>query len=186
MAELIVTPDGWLTAFGRPLRCALGRGGVIAARDKREGDGATPAGAWPVRRVLFRADREPSPTTRLPTSPITPTDGWCDAPGDALYNQPVSLPYGASAEALWRADGIYDLIVVLGHNEAPVTPGAGSAIFLHLARPDFGPTEGCVALARDDLLAVLAAVTADDRLLILGALGRRGVPPVAQPRLPQR
>jgi L,D-peptidoglycan transpeptidase YkuD (ErfK/YbiS/YcfS/YnhG family) len=152
--DLVVHVDG--TAFwgARRLRSAIGRGGVVAR--KREGDGATPVGSWPMRRLLYRADRIALPSTRLSIAPIGRRDGWCDAPADIRYNQPVVLPYPASAERLWRADRIYDLVVPLGYNDAPVVPGAGSAIFLHLARRGYGPTEGCVALARRDLLLVLA------------------------------
>src|SRR5580698_7995560 len=128
--------DGLFDLDGRWTRCALGPRGVIAADAKREGDGATPAGAWPIRRVLYRPDRRPSPTTALPVQALQPDDGWCDAPDDPAYNRQVKLPYPASAEHLWREDGIYDLIVVLGHNDDPVLPYMGSAIFLHLAKPD--------------------------------------------------
>ncbi len=148
--------DGRLDLAGRWVPCALGKGGVVAATDKREGDCASPAGTWPLRRVLYRPDRGGAPATRLPTRALTPDDGWCEAPEDQNYNRLVVLPHGADAERLWREDGLYDLIVVVGHNDAPVVPGAGSAIFLHLARPDFGPTRGCVALARPDLEALLA------------------------------
>jgi L,D-peptidoglycan transpeptidase YkuD (ErfK/YbiS/YcfS/YnhG family) len=90
---------------------------------------------------------------------LRPEDGWCDAPEDPLYNRPAPLPYPASAERLWREDSLYDLILVLGHNDDPPVPYLGSAIFLHLAHEDFRPTEGCVALCQDDVLAVLAAAT---------------------------
>lgn len=146
------------------MRCALGWGGVSV--QKREGDGATPAGAFVMRRVLYRPDREPPPQTRLPCLAIKPSDGWCDAPGDPAYNRPVHLPYPASAEELWRADHVYDLIVVLGYNDDPVVPGQGSAIFLHLATPDYGATAGCVALAHADLLAVLGAADAGSRVIV--------------------
>src|ERR1700689_2079632 len=116
-------------ADGRWTRCGLGPGGVAAVADKHEGDGATPAGAWPLRRVLYRPDRRAAPATGLPVAPLDPADGWCDAPGDPAYNRPVVLPYPASAERLWRDDHVYDLIVVLGHNDDPVVPRAGSAIF---------------------------------------------------------
>ena len=148
--------DGHFTAPGWESRCCLGRSGVIAATDKREGDGASPIGIWPIRRVLFRPDRVAALDTRLEAVPLAPSDGWCDAPDDPAYNRPVSLPWPASAENLWREDEVYDLIVILGHNDDPPVPGMGSAIFLHLARPDRSPTEGCVALARPDLLRLLA------------------------------
>ena len=153
---------------GREARAALGKGGLATAAIKREGDGACPIGAWPIRRVLYRPDRGPPPRTALPIDAIKPDDGWCDAPLDTAYNRPVALPYPASAERLWRDDGLYDLVAVLGHNDDPVVPGAGSAIFLHLAHPDYGPTEGCVALAREDLEALLAEAQPGDVLEIRG------------------
>jgi len=154
--DIRVSPAGTLSFAGRSYRCALGRGGVRG--DKREGDGATPAGRFPLRRVLYRSDRLAAPETGLPTAALTPEDGWCDDPADISYNKPVRLPHGARHERLWRADGLYDIIVILGHNDDPVVPGLGSAIFLHLAGADFRPTDGCIALALDDLRAVLAGV----------------------------
>jgi len=145
-------------------RAAVGVGGIAVKR--AEGDAITPVGTFALRRLLFRADRIKLPLTRLPTSAIAPDDGWCDAPGDAAYNQPVKLPYRASAEALWRADHLYDLIVVLGFNDDPVVAGCGSAIFLHVAQDDYRPTDGCIALAKDDLLAVLAKLAPGDAITL--------------------
>jgi L,D-peptidoglycan transpeptidase YkuD (ErfK/YbiS/YcfS/YnhG family) len=108
-----------------------------------------------MRLVLFRADRLAPLATRLPRRPIGRADGWCDEPGDPAYNRAVRLPYPGHSEALWRDDPLYDVIVTLGYNDAPVVDGRGSAIFLHVARRDFAPTAGCVALALPDLLAVL-------------------------------
>lgn len=147
--------DGRFDLAGRETRCALGKGGVIAAADKREGDGCSPLGVWPIRRVMFRPDKGGAPLTALPVSPTAETDGWCDAPGDPAYNQPVTLPYPASAERMWRDDDVYDLVGILAHNDAPPAPGLGSAIFLHLARPGYVPTEGCIALSRPDMEALL-------------------------------
>ena len=138
-------------------RCTLGRSGVTT--DKREGDGATPAGAYPLRQLLYRSDRLAPPTNALPTSPLRPRDGWCDDPGHSAYNRPVTLPLDASAESMWRDDHLYDLVVVLGYNDDPVVSGLGSAIFLHVASPEYSPTEGCIALAKEDLLTVLADIT---------------------------
>jgi L,D-peptidoglycan transpeptidase YkuD (ErfK/YbiS/YcfS/YnhG family) len=145
--------------------CALGRGGVRA--DKREGDGATPLGSFPLRRLWYRADRLAEPRTRgLPIRPIGREDGWCDDPQAAEYNRPISLPHPARHERLWRDDALYDLVVELGYNDGPIVPGAGSAIFLHVARPDYGPTEGCVAVAKADLLQLLAGLSLDTRLRV--------------------
>ncbi len=161
--------DGRFELSGRWTRCALGKNGVRPAEDKREGDGASPLGTWAIRRVLYRPDRGPVPVTALPVTALTPDDGWCDAPADPLYNQPVPLPYPASHEVLWREDGVYDLIVILGHNDDPPVPGMGSAIFLHLARPGFTGTEGCIALTRPDLEALLALARPGDSLAIVQA-----------------
>ncbi len=161
-----VSPDGWLNLAGRGVRCALGRGGVRNAPDKREGDGATPAGVWPLRGVLWRPDRLTAPASRLPAGPIQPDDGWCDAPGDPAYNRPVRLPYPAGAERLWREDGVYDLVVVLGYNDAPVVPGAGSAIFVHVARPDYAATEGCIAVALEDLVELVSRAAPGDAMRV--------------------
>ena len=157
MIHLKVAADGWLQCGNRVFRCTLGRGGVTT--DKREGDGATPAGAYPLRQLLYRSDRLALPTNALPTSPLRPRDGWCDDPGHSAYNRPVTLPLDASAESMWRDDHLYDLVVVLGYNDDPVVPGLGSAIFLHVASPENSPTEGCIALAKEDLLTVLADIT---------------------------
>jgi L,D-peptidoglycan transpeptidase YkuD (ErfK/YbiS/YcfS/YnhG family) len=162
--DIVVTPNGTFSYSSKTVRCALGRGGV--SDDKKEGDGATPVGCYPLRRVLYRPDRIAAPETALPVRPIDPSDGWCDAPCDSRYNRPVTLPYPASAEALWRDDGLYDVIVVLGHNDDPPVAGAGSAIFLHVARPDYGPTEGCVAVALADLIELLRRCRTGDRLCV--------------------
>ena len=151
---LHVTVDGFLRHGSKRYRCALGRGGVQA--EKMEGDGVTPSGRYPLRRLLYRADRLTRPVSKLAMAEIRPDDGWCDAPADPAYNRPVNLPYRASTESMWREDSLYDLVLILGHNDDPIVPGAGSAIFMHVASPEYGPTEGCVALARDDLLELLS------------------------------
>jgi L,D-peptidoglycan transpeptidase YkuD (ErfK/YbiS/YcfS/YnhG family) len=145
----------------------VGRGGRHA--NKREGDGATPIGLLPLRQVLYRPDRLSPPAAVVPVHALEPDDGWCDDPASPAYNQHVRLPVGASAETLWRDDHLYDIIGVLGWNDAPVQPGLGSAIFLHLRRPDGGPTDGCVALDHDDLLTVLA--TGLTEILVTGQTG---------------
>jgi L,D-peptidoglycan transpeptidase YkuD (ErfK/YbiS/YcfS/YnhG family) len=133
---------------------AVGRAGVKA--DKREGDGATPAGTYPLVSVLYREDRITPLTSRLPLRRLAPNDGWVDEPSDARYNRLVELPYPASAEEMWREDHLYDALVVIGYNMEPVIPGAGSAIFLHIATPDFAPTAGCVAVSKEVLLGLIA------------------------------
>jgi len=124
--------------------------------DKQEGDHATPTGTLPLRRVLYRADRTPRPVTSLPVEPIAPNDGWCDDTTHPDYNRQIALPHPASHETLWRDDHSYDIIVVLGWNDAPPIPGRGSAIFLHLPTRS-GVTEGCLATDEPTLRALLGA-----------------------------
>lgn len=162
------TADGFLDIGPRRVRCALGKGGVKPAAEKREGDLASPAGVWPIRRVLYRPDKGGAPTTALPVQALAPDDGWCDAPGEADYNRPIKLPHAGSFEKMWRDDGLYDLVVVLGHNDDPPVAPMGSCIFLHLARPGYLPTEGCVAVAREDMEELLAAARPGDAVEIKG------------------
>ena len=160
--------DGRFELDGRIVRCAIGKAGAIAAADKREGDNRSPLGTWVMREVWYRPDVYPEgPKTALTVRATRPEDGWCDAPGDPNYNRPVTLPYPASAERMWRDDSVYDLVVILGHNDDPPVPGMGSAIFMHMARDGYPGTEGCVALERNDLEAVLAAARPGDAVEIL-------------------
>lgn len=159
MAHFIAFSEGKLESVGFSARCALGRCGVKAAAEKREGDDASPAGIWPVRRVWYRPDKGPAPETGIPVIAIRPGDGWCDEADHPLYNRPVSLPFPASHERMWRGDDLYNLVVELGYNDDPPLAGRGSAIFMHLARPGYLPTEGCIALTDGDLREVVKRLT---------------------------
>jgi L,D-peptidoglycan transpeptidase YkuD (ErfK/YbiS/YcfS/YnhG family) len=165
--NLIVTTgkDGaWADWGAGKRRAAIGPGGI--AVKSGEGDGITPRGSFPVREVFYRADRVAKPRTALSLRAIAKDDGWCDAPDDPNYNRLVTLPYPTSAERMWRDDPLYDLVVVLGYNDDPVVPGKGSAIFLHLAKPDYSHTQGCVALAYDDARDALEQLQNGDQVVI--------------------
>ena len=172
--DMIVGPDGIVRFGGTRYPGVIGRSGISSA--KREGDGATPAGEFPLRAVWYRPDRLARPRTSLPVSEIGPEDGWCDDPASPDYNRPVRLPivrsarvdarHAASCERLWRDDGLYDVLIVAGYNDDPVVAGAGSAIFVHVAAPGGGPTEGCVALEKPDLLHVLRRLGPESRLIV--------------------
>lgn len=151
--------DGWQASYGdKTWRAAVGKSGI--RRDKVEGDGASPAGRWPIRRVLYRPDKlDPTPVSVFDTATIDSDDGWCDAPDHPDYNRPVHLPFAASHEDMWRNDDLYDVVVVLGHNDDPIVPGAGSAIFLHVASAGYGSTAGCASMTRADLLEFLSLAT---------------------------
>ena len=160
----LIYENGMLSWPGGSARAACGLAGVKA--EKREGDHASPAGTFPLLYGFYRPDRVVWPKTDLPLTGLRPNFGWCDAPDDPHYNTLVVLPYLASAELLWRDDEVYDVIVVIGYNTDPVVPGKGSAIFLHVARPDFSGTEGCIAVARDTLIAVLGLLGPGSKITI--------------------
>jgi L,D-peptidoglycan transpeptidase YkuD (ErfK/YbiS/YcfS/YnhG family) len=161
------TARGVLIADGRTLPCALGRSGPSVF--KREGDGATPAHA--VMRPLwglFRADRGLRPASKLALAPIAADQGWCDAPEHPSYNAPVRLPFAASHEVMRRADCLYDICIVLDWNMAPRGRARhrGSAILLHMAKPGFPPTAGCIALRRRDLEWLVARIDRNTRIVV--------------------
>lgn len=167
-AILVDTATRRLRFAEHDLPCLIGKGGAVAAGDKREGDGATPLGEWPVRCALLRPGRVPAGLRlALPWRWIRPDDGWSDDPGDPAYNRPVRHPHAHSAERLWRDDDAYDAILILGHNDAPPISGMGSAIFFHIAPDGRDATEGCVAIAREHMLSLLPRVTSGTRMRII-------------------
>lgn len=158
---------GLIKINGKAYECALGKSGVINAHDKREGDNKTPIGSWKLETLFYRADKIPAPISPYTPIIISTNDGWCDASEDENYNRFVSHPYKVSAEKLWRDDGAYDIIFTTSHNQNPIVKNMGSAIFLHCAKENYTPTEGCVALKYTDLLILLENCTGDDYIKIL-------------------
>ena len=167
---ITATPDtphattGSLQAGDWQMPCAFGRGGVTGT--KREGDGCTPLGDWPLRKLYYREDRVVPPGTHLQTTALRPDQGWCDDSDHELYNQLVSLPFSASHELLCRDDHLYDLMIPMGYNDNNIVSGAGSAIFFHLAREDYQPTEGCVAISPADMMNLLPMLSSQTILRV--------------------
>ena len=155
---------GWLIAGPLAQPVALGRGGIKA--NKREGDGGTPRGRFRLKRLWWRADRLPRPMTQLPVRRIRGEDGWCEDPRDRHYNQPVRLDPKHPGDRFKRADHLYDLIIELDHNTRPRIAGRGSAVFVHIARPGFAPTAGCVALTAPSLRRLLSRIGPRTRIAI--------------------
>jgi L,D-peptidoglycan transpeptidase YkuD (ErfK/YbiS/YcfS/YnhG family) len=155
---------GWLTAGGRSLPVALGRGGIRA--NKREGDGGTPKGTFRPRRVWWRADRHPRPLTFLPVRPIRPEDAWCEDPFSRHYNRPMRLDPACGGDRLKRDDNLYDFVVEIDHNSSPRIAGRGSAVFLHLARENFSPTAGCVSMTKAAMLHLLQRLGPETKIVI--------------------
>ena len=158
------TSRGWLIAGLMALPVALGRGGIKA--NKREGDGGTPRGSFRLRRLWWRADKHPRPTTSLPVQRITMADGWCEDPKDRHYNRPVKVPANTSADRLAREDNLYDFIIEIDHNARPRVAGRGSAVFIHAARQGFAPTAGCVALELNTLRRILSRLGPHTRIVV--------------------
>ena len=165
MDNIVVNASGTLNFNDKQYRCALGKGGILM--DKREGDGATPIGCFPIRKVFYRPDKfKNPPETFFPIQALTQDDGWSDDVNLPQYNQPVKLPYHGSHEKLWREDHLYDIIVILGYNDDPPIAGKGSAIFMHVAREEYTPTAGCIALSRKDLLEILRTADAATQVCV--------------------
>lgn len=156
--------QGWLTAHGQTIPVALGRGGIRA--NKREGDGGTPRGIFHPRKLWWRADRHTKPRTFLPLHAIRPEDAWCEDPNDRHYNRPIRLTHEAPGDRLTRKDHLYDFIVEIDHNTRPRVAGRGSAVFLHLARENFGPTAGCVSMTEAAMVHLLRRLGRKTRIVI--------------------
>jgi len=155
---------GILTFDGQAIPVALGRGGLKA--NKREGDGGTPIGSFKPLRLWWRKDRHACPKTALPVRAIRADDGWCEDPSHRRYNRPVRLAAESNADRLMRTDHLYDFIVEIDHNTRPRVSGRGSAVFLHLARPGFAPTAGCIAMTRSSMLRLLARLSRRTRIVV--------------------
>jgi L,D-peptidoglycan transpeptidase YkuD (ErfK/YbiS/YcfS/YnhG family) len=155
---------GVVFAGALALPAALGRSGIRA--NKHEGDGSTPRGIFRPKRVWWRADRARPPRTFLPWRRIRKSDGWCENPAARHYNQPIFLLPNRPGDRLWRADGLYDLIIEIDHNTRPRVAHRGSAVFVHVARRNFDPTAGCIALNATTLRHLLSRISARTRFII--------------------
>ena len=155
---------GWLTAGALTIPVALGRGGILA--NKREGDGGTPRGSFRPRQLWWRGDRHSRPRTFLPARAITGADAWCEDPGDRHYNRWIRRGDGQGGDRLKRADHLYDFIIEIDHNTRPRIAGRGSAVFLHLARDNFGPTAGCVSMSKAAMRQLLRRLGPKTKIII--------------------
>jgi L,D-peptidoglycan transpeptidase YkuD (ErfK/YbiS/YcfS/YnhG family) len=155
--------QGRLSAGTNVIRCALGPAGIVAA--KREGDGATPKGRFAILYGRFRPDQKLRPGM-LNMAPQRRDDGWSDDIRSGQYNRPVRLPQRLSHEAMWRKDHLYDVVFVLDYNIRPRVISRGSAIFFHLAKPDYAPTAGCVAISAADMRRLLPRLSRRATIII--------------------
>ena len=136
---------------------SLGRAGIRA--NKREGDGGDPARPVSARAaVVARRPRRRGRGRCCRSGASRPTSPGARIRADRRYNRPFRRSANEPGDRLWRDDQLYDFIVEIDHNTRPRVAGRGSAVFVHVARPDRSPTAGCVALAAGD-----AAVAARPR-----------------------
>ena len=144
--------------------CSIGRAGLTT--NKIEGDHKTPVGEFRFQKIYYRKDKLGEMFFKIPFAIIGKNDGWCDDPKSKLYNQHIHFPFDASAEKLFRDDDIYDLLCVINHNTDPIVPGKGSAIFLHISKPNFEGTEGCIAIKKESIIKLAKKIDLRTKLII--------------------
>lgn len=161
-------PDGspryYLDVGSWRYRCSIGRLGMT--RQKREGDGRTPLGRFPILAWRFRPEgvirARPVASWRL----IRADDGWCDDLRSGSYNREIKLPSRLCHEHMWRDDKKYDVVGIMDYNIRQRKIGFGSAIFFHLCSDEFESTAGCVALSASDMRKILPRLAKGAALVI--------------------
>ncbi len=161
--NLLVQNNYLYSDLGR-FTCAIGRAGLTT--NKIEGDHKTPVGEFKFKKIYYRKDKLGEMIFQIPFAIIAENDGWCDDPKSKLYNQHVQFPFDSSAEKLFRDDDLYDLLCVINHNTDPIIPGKGSAIFLHISKPNFEGTEGCVAIEKENIIELAKKIDVTTKLII--------------------
>ena len=146
------------------LKCAVGKRGISIKR--KEGDGTSPKGKFALKSVLFRQDREPKIKTKLKKIRIEKNMGWCDDPNSKNYNKLIRFPFKYNAEKLHKKNNVYDIIIVIDYNLNPVIKNKGSAIFIHIAKKNYSPTRGCIAVSKKDMKILLENVNRNSKIII--------------------
>ena len=148
----LVVKNGFLINHSQKYKCSIGFNGL--SENKSEGDGCTPVGTFKINKILYRPDKIKDFKFLLDSETIEKLDGWCDDVNSNLYNQKIVFPFESSAERLYRNDDLYDIVCIIDYNLNPIIKGKGSAIFLHVATDDYSPTQGCVAIKKEELLQI--------------------------------
>ena len=146
-------------------KCALGKRGI--GYKKKEGDLITPKGQYKIRYILYRKDRIEKIQTKLKKKVIKKNMGWCNDPKSKNYNRLIKLPSVYKYEKLYRAENVYDIIIVLDYNMNPIRKNKGSAIFIHVAKKNFSKTEGCIAINKILLLRILKELKINTKVRIV-------------------
>ena len=161
---IIVKKTGYLKYKNLKFRCALGKAGI--GRKLKEGDKITPKGIFKIIKVYYRADKIKKLITNFKKIKIKRDMGWCDDSKSFAYNRQIKLPSKFGHEKLYRTDNIYNLIAVLNYNIDPTIKKKGSAIFIHIAKNNYRPTAGCIALKKDNLIKLLKEIKKNTKIKI--------------------
>jgi len=147
------------------IKCAVGKRGI--KKKFKEGDLVTPTGRFKVKLILYRKDRVKKLSTSIKKLTIKKNMGWCDDPDSYKYNKLITLPFKYSHERLFRKDRIYDIILVLNYNMNPIKKNKGSAIFIHVAKNNFKPTKGCIAIKKKEILKITKDLRSNSEIKII-------------------
>ena len=162
---IIINHSGYLKYKNYKFRCAIGKAGV--GKKKFEGDGVTPKGTYKIIQIYYRKDRIKKTKSKMKIVEINKNMGWCDDSKSKKYNQLIKLPSKYGYEKFYRADNLYDLILVLNYNIKPIIKNKGSAIFIHLAKRNYSATKGCIGLSKRNLLKILSIINKNTKIKIL-------------------
>jgi L,D-peptidoglycan transpeptidase YkuD (ErfK/YbiS/YcfS/YnhG family) len=162
---IIVKKSGYLKYKNFKFRCALGKAGI--KEKKFEGDNITPRGTYRIIKVFYRSDRIKNLTTRITKIKIKKNMGWCDDFKSKDYNKLIKIPFKYSYEKLFRADHIYDVVILINYNYKPIIRNKGSAIFVHIAKKNYQKTAGCIALKKKHLLKILSNIKKNEKIKII-------------------
>ena len=146
------------------IKCAIGKRGITSR--KTEGDKKTPKGIFGFKSILYRKDRITKIKSPFKKIIIKKNMGWCDDINSEHYNKMIRFPFNASAEKLWLKENIYDVIIIIDYNLKPVVKNRGSAIFLHIAKRNYAPTEGCVAIRKKDMIVLTNKISKTTKIII--------------------
>ena len=150
---IIINKSGYLKYKNYKFRCSLGKAGI--GKKKIEGDNITPKGTFKIIKIYYRSDRIKKIKSKFKLIKIKKNIAWCDDPQSRNYNQLIKLPSKYSYENLFKKNNIYDLILVLNFNINPIIKNRGSAVFIHVAKRNYKPTAGCIALKKDHLIKLV-------------------------------
>ena len=161
---IIINKSKYLKYKDLKFKCAIGKAGI--RKKKKEGDNITPKGIYKIVKIYYRDDRIKKISSKFKLIKITKKMGWCDDPKSKKYNRLIKLPNKYSHEKLYKKNNTYDLLLVLDYNMKPIVKNKGSAIFIHVAKRNYKPTAGCIALKKKDLLKLTKIIKLSTKILI--------------------